>query len=215
MRTILVSIQSLLGEPNNDSPLNGQAAMLWANQEEYRKALMKSVAANGNAALAVVTLAKAGPFAEEDAQAFSRGQEHPNLARLVAYACQRTEAAVEEEEEDESKGGGGAAAAAAAEPLPGLSLVFELPPCGSVVTARADPPGCCTLLRAARFNLDFPNFRLSGESPRKNLEKSEKSPTLAAVNFYRGNYIFNKFSLVTKINRKTAKSYYIDKNKLI
>jgi ubiquitin-conjugating enzyme E2 C len=33
VQTILLSIQSLLGEPNNDSPLNGQAAQLWDNQE--------------------------------------------------------------------------------------------------------------------------------------------------------------------------------------
>eukprot|EP01080_Neovahlkampfia_damariscottae_P006758 gene6758-10923_t len=32
VRTILLSIQSLLGEPNNESPLNAQAAMLWDNQ---------------------------------------------------------------------------------------------------------------------------------------------------------------------------------------
>lgn len=32
VRTILLSIQSLLGEPNNDSPLNGYAAALWPNQ---------------------------------------------------------------------------------------------------------------------------------------------------------------------------------------
>lgn len=44
VRTILLSIQSLLGEPNNDSPLNGQAAMLWANQEEYKKTLHKKYA---------------------------------------------------------------------------------------------------------------------------------------------------------------------------
>ncbi|KAL6065645.1 Ubiquitin-conjugating enzyme E2 C [Balamuthia mandrillaris] len=37
--TILLSIQSLLGEPNNDSPLNGTAATLWDDQEEYRKVL--------------------------------------------------------------------------------------------------------------------------------------------------------------------------------
>ena len=29
------------GEPNNDSPLNEQAASLWANQEEYRHVLNK------------------------------------------------------------------------------------------------------------------------------------------------------------------------------
>ena len=32
VRTILLSIQSLLGEPNNDSPLNVEAAELWENQ---------------------------------------------------------------------------------------------------------------------------------------------------------------------------------------
>ncbi|CAL9197680.1 unnamed protein product [Musa hybrid cultivar] len=32
-RTILLSIQSLLGEPNNESPLNCYAATLWSNQE--------------------------------------------------------------------------------------------------------------------------------------------------------------------------------------
>ncbi|XP_015161790.1 uncharacterized protein [Solanum tuberosum] len=34
VRTILISIQSLLGEPNISSPLNTQAAALWCNQEE-------------------------------------------------------------------------------------------------------------------------------------------------------------------------------------
>ena len=32
VRTVLLSIQSLLGEPNNESPLNGYAAALWENQ---------------------------------------------------------------------------------------------------------------------------------------------------------------------------------------
>ncbi|KAF3326201.1 ubiquitin-conjugating enzyme E2 20-like protein [Carex littledalei] len=41
VRTILLSIQSLLGEPNNDSPLNTQAAALWSNQEEFRKIVEK------------------------------------------------------------------------------------------------------------------------------------------------------------------------------
>ncbi|XP_030473048.2 uncharacterized protein LOC115690726 [Syzygium oleosum] len=36
-RTILLSIQSLLGEPNLDSPLNSCAAALWNNKEDYRK----------------------------------------------------------------------------------------------------------------------------------------------------------------------------------
>ncbi|KAL2941983.1 Ubiquitin-conjugating enzyme E2 19 [Bienertia sinuspersici] len=39
--TILLSIQSLLGEPNTTSPLNTQAAALWSNQEEYRKMVEK------------------------------------------------------------------------------------------------------------------------------------------------------------------------------
>ena len=37
VRTILLSIQSLLGEPNIDSPLNGYAASLWEDQEEYAR----------------------------------------------------------------------------------------------------------------------------------------------------------------------------------
>ncbi|ONK63495.1 uncharacterized protein A4U43_C07F15740 [Asparagus officinalis] len=41
VRTILLSIQSLLGEPNNESPLNTQAAALWINQEEFRKMVEK------------------------------------------------------------------------------------------------------------------------------------------------------------------------------
>ncbi|KAM6577627.1 hypothetical protein CsatB_029464 [Cannabis sativa] len=41
VRTILLSIQSLLGEPNISSPLNTQAAQLWSNQEEYRKTVEK------------------------------------------------------------------------------------------------------------------------------------------------------------------------------
>lgn len=39
VRTILLSIQSLLGEPNNESPLNAQASLLWNNQTEYKKYL--------------------------------------------------------------------------------------------------------------------------------------------------------------------------------
>jgi ubiquitin-conjugating enzyme E2 C len=41
VRTILLSIQSLLSEPNNESPLNCQAAGLWKNQEEYKKFLVQ------------------------------------------------------------------------------------------------------------------------------------------------------------------------------
>ncbi|KAM1162039.1 hypothetical protein PS2_001107 [Malus domestica] len=36
-RTILLSIQSLLGEPNPESPLNSYAAALWSNKEDYKK----------------------------------------------------------------------------------------------------------------------------------------------------------------------------------
>ncbi|XP_015117020.1 ubiquitin-conjugating enzyme E2 C [Diachasma alloeum] len=41
VRTILLSIQSLLGEPNNDSPLNLQAAELWNDQTKYKKQLLE------------------------------------------------------------------------------------------------------------------------------------------------------------------------------
>ncbi|CAG9860029.1 unnamed protein product [Phyllotreta striolata] len=37
VRTILLSIQILLGEPNIDSPLNALAASKWQKQEEYKK----------------------------------------------------------------------------------------------------------------------------------------------------------------------------------
>ncbi|XP_019736499.1 ubiquitin-conjugating enzyme E2 C [Hippocampus comes] len=36
VRAVLLSIQSLLGEPNNESPLNAAAAALWPNQEAYK-----------------------------------------------------------------------------------------------------------------------------------------------------------------------------------
>lgn len=39
VRTILLSIQSLLAEPNNDSPLNAQASIMWNNQRDYKKYL--------------------------------------------------------------------------------------------------------------------------------------------------------------------------------
>eukprot|EP01112_Ceratiomyxa_fruticulosa_P021651 TRINITY_DN769_c0_g1_i1.p1 TRINITY_DN769_c0_g1~~TRINITY_DN769_c0_g1_i1.p1 ORF type:complete len:178 (+),score=42.58 TRINITY_DN769_c0_g1_i1:274-807(+) len=49
VRTLLLSIQSLLGEPNNDSPLNGYAATLWENQAEYKKILHKKYAESSGA----------------------------------------------------------------------------------------------------------------------------------------------------------------------
>ncbi|XP_015919030.1 ubiquitin-conjugating enzyme E2 C [Parasteatoda tepidariorum] len=36
VRTILLSLQSLLGEPNVDSPLNSQAAQMWKDQTTYK-----------------------------------------------------------------------------------------------------------------------------------------------------------------------------------
>ena len=39
--SILRSIQSLLGEPNNDSPLNTHAAGLWADQAAYEAHLLR------------------------------------------------------------------------------------------------------------------------------------------------------------------------------
>lgn len=47
VRTLLLSLQSLLGEPNNDSPLNAYAAQLWDNQEEYKEVLLKKYAEAG------------------------------------------------------------------------------------------------------------------------------------------------------------------------
>lgn len=46
VRTILLSIQSLLGDPNLDSPLNGHAASIWNNVAEYKKALLKHKSAH-------------------------------------------------------------------------------------------------------------------------------------------------------------------------
>ncbi|EPY49718.1 ubiquitin conjugating enzyme E2-C [Schizosaccharomyces cryophilus OY26] len=42
VQTILLSLQSLLGEPNNASPLNAQAAELWSKDPvEYKRLLMQ------------------------------------------------------------------------------------------------------------------------------------------------------------------------------
>ncbi|XP_075995031.1 ubiquitin-conjugating enzyme E2 C-like [Genypterus blacodes] len=43
VRSILLSIQSLLGEPNNESPLNMAAADLWGNQEAFKAHLHSSL----------------------------------------------------------------------------------------------------------------------------------------------------------------------------
>eukprot|EP00891_Asterochloris_glomerata_P002173 jgi/Astpho2/2173/Aster-03165 len=44
VRTVLLSIQSLLEEPNNDSPLNVDAAKMWSNQPEFKKAAQRKYA---------------------------------------------------------------------------------------------------------------------------------------------------------------------------
>ncbi|TFL07578.1 ubiquitin-conjugating enzyme E2 [Pterulicium gracile] len=41
VQTILLSLQSLLGEPNNMSPLNPEAASLWSKPTEFKAQLMK------------------------------------------------------------------------------------------------------------------------------------------------------------------------------
>jgi ubiquitin-conjugating enzyme E2 C len=41
VHTILLSLQSLLGEPNNASPLNNDAAALWDTPEAFKVQLMK------------------------------------------------------------------------------------------------------------------------------------------------------------------------------
>lgn len=42
VRTILLSIQSLLGEPNIDSPLKTHAAELWKNPTAFKKYLQET-----------------------------------------------------------------------------------------------------------------------------------------------------------------------------
>ncbi|XP_074558955.1 uncharacterized protein LOC141814900 [Curcuma longa] len=46
-RTILLSIQSLLEEPNNESPLNSFAAAMWNDQEDYTKMVHKQYMSYG------------------------------------------------------------------------------------------------------------------------------------------------------------------------
>ncbi|KAF9642738.1 hypothetical protein BDM02DRAFT_3124201 [Thelephora ganbajun] len=41
VQTILLSLQSLLGEPNNASPLNPDAARIWDKPEEFKTQLMR------------------------------------------------------------------------------------------------------------------------------------------------------------------------------
>lgn len=39
--SVLLSIQTLLNDPNNASPLNAAAAQLWDDKEEFRKAVIR------------------------------------------------------------------------------------------------------------------------------------------------------------------------------
>jgi len=39
--TVLLSLQTLLGDPNNDSPLNAQAAGQWADQAGFRRLVVR------------------------------------------------------------------------------------------------------------------------------------------------------------------------------
>ena len=54
--TVLLSLQTLLGDPNNESPLNGAAAQLWADGAEFRKTVVRRYKAATGAA------PTAGPF---------------------------------------------------------------------------------------------------------------------------------------------------------
>ncbi|XP_060871150.1 probable ubiquitin-conjugating enzyme E2 C [Metopolophium dirhodum] len=42
VKAILISLQSLLGEPNNESPLNVKAAQLWPRQEVFKATLLST-----------------------------------------------------------------------------------------------------------------------------------------------------------------------------
>ncbi|KER27658.1 hypothetical protein T265_05375 [Opisthorchis viverrini] len=48
VENLLLSIRSLLAEPNNDSPLNGQAAQLWNNPSAFRIEMLKFQSAATN-----------------------------------------------------------------------------------------------------------------------------------------------------------------------
>lgn len=41
IRTVLISLQVLLGNPNNESPLNWTAAELWGESEKYRQRILE------------------------------------------------------------------------------------------------------------------------------------------------------------------------------
>lgn len=47
--SVLLSIQTLLADPNNNSPLNAHAAELWDRPEEFYKAMITRYQSGGNA----------------------------------------------------------------------------------------------------------------------------------------------------------------------
>lgn len=46
--SVLLSIQALLGDPNNSSPYNARAAELWDNPEEFYTAMIARYQEGGN-----------------------------------------------------------------------------------------------------------------------------------------------------------------------
>ncbi|XP_045149822.1 ubiquitin-conjugating enzyme E2 C-like [Echinops telfairi] len=58
VRTIFLSIQSLLGEPNIDSPLNIQTADLWTNHTAFKKYLQETYSKSQAMAPALVLMEK-------------------------------------------------------------------------------------------------------------------------------------------------------------
>lgn len=48
IRTVLISIQSLLNEPNLDSPLDPMAASLWPKQAQFKEMMLSKYDANEN-----------------------------------------------------------------------------------------------------------------------------------------------------------------------
>ncbi|THD21445.1 Ubiquitin-conjugating enzyme [Fasciola hepatica] len=48
VENLLVSIRSLLAEPNNESPLNSQAAQLWSNPTAFRTEMIRFQSTDGN-----------------------------------------------------------------------------------------------------------------------------------------------------------------------
>ncbi len=54
VRTVLLSVQALLAEPNVDSPLNAYAAQLWSNAPEYARVLRRTYDDAAAAAAALI-----------------------------------------------------------------------------------------------------------------------------------------------------------------